>query len=190
MPSSYPHLVIARIPEHIEPMDRGERYEDPLSEELQKVAAGEVTGGGSQLDENFFIRFVDIEICLANLDSAISLATKVLEDCGAPKGSKLLFEREGAEQEIHFGKMEGVTLTLDANLPAEDWERYAGEVWQTIENLLTEESLGAIHGSKATDEVTEVYLYGPSAENIIKGLKQFRSNFPLCKNSTVRVMNG
>ncbi|MCY3008286.1 MAG: hypothetical protein NTY42_00455 [Planctomycetota bacterium] len=56
MPSSYPHLVIARIPEHIEPMDRGERYEDPLSEELQKAAAGEVTGGGSQLDENFFIR--------------------------------------------------------------------------------------------------------------------------------------
>ena len=45
-------------------------------------------------------------------------------------------------------------------------------------------------GNATAEPPPVLYLYGPSAENIIKGLKQFRSNFPLCKNSTVRVMNG
>jgi hypothetical protein len=53
MLGQYPHLVIVRIPEHIEPMDRGDRYEDPLDAKLKESGLGEVTGGGSQLDENF-----------------------------------------------------------------------------------------------------------------------------------------
>lgn len=46
---SYPHLVVARLHEHIGPIDRGERYEDPLHEVLESRSLGQVTGGGSQL---------------------------------------------------------------------------------------------------------------------------------------------
>ena len=44
----FPHLVLARVYEHIEPLDRGDRYEDPLQATLEKIGIGRVTGGGSQ----------------------------------------------------------------------------------------------------------------------------------------------
>lgn len=120
MSDQYPHLVIARIPEYIEPMDRGDRYEDPLDAKLKENGLGEVTGGGSQLDENYKIQFVDLEICLSNLDSAISLCTSALEECGAPKGSQIIYGEEPNETKIDFGKSEGAALILDGvNLPQE-----------------------------------------------------------------------
>jgi hypothetical protein len=33
-----PHLVLARMYEHIEPIDRGDRYEVPLQTTLEKMA--------------------------------------------------------------------------------------------------------------------------------------------------------
>ena len=48
---AYPHLVLARLYEGIGPMDRGERYEDPLQAVLESAGVGEITGGGSQLAE-------------------------------------------------------------------------------------------------------------------------------------------
>jgi hypothetical protein len=42
------HLVLARLYEHVEPIDRGDRYEDPLQAVLEKANRGRVTG--SQLD--------------------------------------------------------------------------------------------------------------------------------------------
>jgi hypothetical protein len=48
----FPHVVIARLYEHLEPIDRGERYEDPLQARLdQRSNVGSVTGGGTQLNE-------------------------------------------------------------------------------------------------------------------------------------------
>jgi hypothetical protein len=38
----------AAMRQHIEPLDRGDRYEDPLQATLEKVGIGRVTGGGSQ----------------------------------------------------------------------------------------------------------------------------------------------
>ena len=32
----FPHLVLARLHEHVEPIDRGNRYEDPLQAVLEK----------------------------------------------------------------------------------------------------------------------------------------------------------
>jgi hypothetical protein len=47
----FPHLVVARFYEHIEPIDRGNRYEDPVQAALDQTSVGNVTGGGSQLNE-------------------------------------------------------------------------------------------------------------------------------------------
>ena len=42
-----PPVVVARLYEHIEPVDRGDRYEDPLQTVLDETNVGRVTGGGS-----------------------------------------------------------------------------------------------------------------------------------------------
>ena len=66
-----PILLVARLYEHVEPMDRGSRYEDPLDAALRESGLGEVTGGGSQLGERGEIDFADIEIRVSNLDDAL-----------------------------------------------------------------------------------------------------------------------
>jgi hypothetical protein len=65
---TFPHLVIARVYEHIEPIDRG---------------------GGSQLDELGGIAYAEVEIELANLDDALSIVAGALDAAGAPQGSEL-----------------------------------------------------------------------------------------------------
>ena len=55
-------IVIARLNDRAQPVDRGELYEDPLQELLAANAWGEVSGGGSQLSEQGEIQFCDIEI--------------------------------------------------------------------------------------------------------------------------------
>ena len=56
----FPHVVIARFYEHIEPIDRGERYEDRLQAVLDETNVGRVTGGGSQLNEVGGIDYADV----------------------------------------------------------------------------------------------------------------------------------
>ncbi|MBN9691834.1 MAG: hypothetical protein J0M24_16455 [Verrucomicrobia bacterium] len=92
--SSYPHMVIAKILDSVEPMERGEKYEDPLAAVLEERGLGEVTGGGSQLNDRFQVAYVDIEIRLADLDEALELTKKSLRKLGAPPGSELRFARE------------------------------------------------------------------------------------------------
>ena len=58
----YPHLILARVYEHIGPIDRGDRYEDPLGDIPEKAGIGRVTGGGSQLNELGGITYAEIKI--------------------------------------------------------------------------------------------------------------------------------
>ncbi|MFN8835802.1 MAG: hypothetical protein ACK50Z_11260, partial [Betaproteobacteria bacterium] len=85
----FPHLVSARVYEHIEPINRG-RYEDPLHELLESRGLGRVTGGRSQLDANGGIAYAEIEVEVLNLGDALRTVTEALERAGAPEGSELL----------------------------------------------------------------------------------------------------
>jgi hypothetical protein len=190
MSGKYENLVIACLHEYIEPMDRGDRYEDPLSERLQQENIGEVTGGGSQMDENFKIKYVELEIYLANLDGAVTRLLAILEEIGAPKGSELIYHKDDKEQRIKFGRTEGLALILDAKLAPELWEKHAQEVWPTLQEILSKNGVGELHGTYANDEVTEIYIYGDSRSEIEKELLNFRETFPLCKNSKLRNLNG
>ena len=115
----FPHVVIARLYEHIGPIDRGNRYEDPLQAVLDETSAGQVTGGGSQLSELGGIDHADIEIELANLDGALRIVTEALERSGAPRGSELI-DAKDARVLREFGTHECLAIYLDGiSLPDE-----------------------------------------------------------------------
>jgi hypothetical protein len=187
MPEPYPHLVIARIPEHMEPFDRDDRYEEPLAKKLYEYDAGEVTGGGTRLAPDGGIAYIDLELHLKDLDAALELCKLVLEFYGAPKGSQFLCYEGEKETKIPFGTSEGVALLLDGvNLPKEVYEKYGlGELMETLQPSLGRE-VGDYHSCRTLDEVTEVYFYGPSADRLLEVIAPLQQTFPLCQNSTTR----
>ena len=115
----FPHAVLARFYEHIEPIDRGDRYEDPLQAVLEPAGIGRVTGGGSQLNDHGGIAFADVEIELANLDDALRVVVEALEHAGAPQGSELM---DLADERVlrQFGTQQCMAIFLDGTtLPDE-----------------------------------------------------------------------
>ncbi len=129
----FPHLVLARVYEHIEPIDRGDRYEDPLHATLEKVGIGRVTGGGSQLNELGEIAYADVEIELANVDEALGIVAEALEIAGAPQGSEII---QTSDDRVlrEFGKLQCLAIYLDGtSLPDEvyanlDFEAVVGAI--------------------------------------------------------------
>lgn len=181
------HLVIARIPEHIEPIDRGERYEDPLTKVLEARGLGEVTGGGSQLDQNFRIAFVDLEIQLANLEQGLPLVTSSLTEFGAPKGSKLIFERDGTSHEMMFGTLELAELYLDGvNLPPEVYEALDFEAFHhALRTSLASGGIGEPRGVWTGDTETAVFIFAPLAKNVPPILAGLVQAHPILSNARV-----
>jgi hypothetical protein len=187
----FPHLVIARIPEHIEPIERGERYEEPLQDALAIRDLGLVTGGGSQLTATTEIGFVDIELALADLNGALDVAKRILEEAGAPVGSQFLLERNGADEELPFGVQEGLALYCDGvNLPDEVYEQLDFDDF-TARLAAAAESVGgesrSIWGGPTE---TAFYHYGPSAHAMLDALRPILETQPVCQNARIVIRQG
>src|SRR3954464_14638249 len=74
--SNETQFVFVRIPEQIQPLERADKYEDPLDRVLKKERVGEVTGGGSSLshpdaDGKRTIEWVGIDVDLSEFDSGM-----------------------------------------------------------------------------------------------------------------------
>jgi hypothetical protein len=187
----FPHVVIARMPEHIEPMDRGARYEDPVQDALAIRELGMVTGGGSQLTPAAEIGFVDVELALADLDEALDVAKRVLEEAGAPVGSQLLFEQGGVDVERPLGVQEGLALYLDgATLPDEVYaETDIDALMQGLADAV--ESVGGELRSVWNGPTeTGLYHYGPSADAMLEALQAVFDDFPICQNARLVIRQG
>ena len=92
------------------PIDRGERYEDPLEAALSARGLGEITGGGTSQHETGEIEYIDINVTLTNADRGVPFLIESLEALGAPKGSKLHLADNGSNREIPLGMAEGVAV--------------------------------------------------------------------------------
>jgi hypothetical protein len=187
----FPHLVIARIPEHIEPMDRGARYEDPLQDALAVRDLGMVTGGASQLTPATEIGYVDIELALADLDEGVDVASRILEEAGAPVGSRLLFERDGDEVDHPFGVQEGLALYLDGtSLPDDVYA--ATDINALMERLASAvDSVGGeLRGVWSGPGETAFYHYGPSADAMAVALQPVFDEYPICQNARLIIRQG
>ena len=73
-----------RIPEDVQPLERGERYEDPLQEALSAEDLGEVTGGGSQLGEGKTIEYCGLDVEVRDRDRGLEVIRTVMGRLGAP----------------------------------------------------------------------------------------------------------
>jgi hypothetical protein len=73
-----------RIPEDVQPIERGERYEDPLQAALDAEDLGEVTGGGSQLGEGKSVAFCGLDVEVYDRDKGLTLIRSVMRRLGAP----------------------------------------------------------------------------------------------------------
>lgn len=184
----YPHLVLARLYEYIEPIDRGDRYEDPLQDALDKAGAGRVTGGGSQLDELGGITFVDIEIELANLDGALQVVVEALEAAGAPQGSELLLASDESVLR-EFGTQQCLAVFLDGtSLPDDVYAELDFEA--VVEEIGAAAGEGSYRGFWQGPEETGLFLFGPDAEAMLARVEPVLRRIPIGQNARVVVRYG
>jgi hypothetical protein len=99
-PPSPDLFVYVLIPEALEPMDRGERYEDPLQEALDATGLGDVSGGGSLLsaprpDGSRIIESCGIDVDLTDLTRGLELLRSTLPGLGIPIGTQLQYTVAG-----------------------------------------------------------------------------------------------
>jgi hypothetical protein len=76
-----------RIPGNIQPIERGERFEDPLQAALEKEKVGEVTGGGSQMGEGKTVEFCGLDVEVTDRDKGLRLIREVMRRLNAPAGT-------------------------------------------------------------------------------------------------------
>lgn len=192
MSKSETTFVVATLWECIQPIDRGDRYEDPLDGALGSEELGQVCGGGSQLSNDCGIEFVDIDIELNDRHRGIEVIRATLESQGAPKGSTLRFADDDVETTIVFGITECLAIFLDGiGLPREVYENtdinvLAGD----INAVLSEKSLGEIRSSWCGPRETAIFIYGTNADEIYLGLRSILETYPLCCNARVVIRHG
>ena len=177
--------VTAQLNHLLMPLDRGDRYEDPLEEALSQEGLGEITGGGTMQEKSGEIDYIDVEIALTDLDEGIPFVIGKLEECGAPKGSILWIHTTDPPKQMPFGRAEGIAIYLDGvNLPDEVYE--TSDVNVVIEELnkrLDGHGTMQSHWSGPTE--TALYFYGDAAGEMEALLRDFLDSHPLCKGARV-----
>ena len=174
-------FLTARLNAKLQPMDRGEIYEDPLAETLQKNGLGDVTGGGTQLAD-FGIEFCDLEIRVnATDDTTLQTIASRLEELGAPKGSRLMID--GQDRELPFGRTEGLAVYLNGTDLDENvyQDCDVNHVIEEFNRLLS--GAGAYHSHWRGERETALYLYGDCAATMRERIGEFIANYPLCESA-------
>ncbi|WP_152618422.1 hypothetical protein [Leisingera sp. ANG-Vp] len=177
--------VIAQLNARVQPIDRGNYFEDPLDEALRAAGLGEVAGGGTQLtSEPDGIAHCDIEIAACDsTPSTIEFITETLEDLGAPKGS--LLKTAPGTNGIPFGKLEGMAVFLNGtDLPEEVYAQSdVNLLIASCDELL--KGVGCFRGYWEGSRETSLYFYGSTFEAMKRATADFIAKEPLCQLARV-----
>ena len=177
--------VTAELNHKIGPIARGESYEDPLGEALQKHGYGETDGGGTMLSKVGEIEFVDVHMLLTLPETSIPFVVQFLESRGAPKGSKLSIREGETLRVVPFGVREGFAIYLDGvNLPEEVYKTSdSNVVVGEINKRLAGHGRIEAHWQGPTE--TALYVYGDSITMMKPLIADFMALYPLCKGARV-----
>lgn len=178
-------FITARLNAKVQPIDRGDYYEDPLNDVLEEKGFGKVTGGGTQLtDAPCGIEFCDLEICVheAN-EKTLAAIIQRLNDLGAPKGSRLIVEESG--REFPFGVTEGLAVYLNGTDLADEVYRECdvNHVIDEFDRLLG--GRGAFRGYWEGERKTALFCYGASFSEMKAALQPFLDAYPLCEGARI-----
>lgn len=176
-------IVMAQLNMKLQPIERGEYFEDPLQEKLEEAGVGAVTGGGTMLAESNEIDWCDLEIEVNRVsESVLALLMATLESLDAPKGSKLILP---SGEERPFGKSEGLAVYLNGTeLPKEVYENSdAGYVIEECERLLGE--AGKYFGAWDGPVETGLYFYGAEFAKMREAIAPVLASYPLCQKARV-----
>ena len=77
------------IPEELSPIERGEKYDDPICDLLERHSAGFVFGGGTKLNPSGDFEFCYVDIRAEDAKKAKLLVSEYLLEIGAPPGTKI-----------------------------------------------------------------------------------------------------
>jgi hypothetical protein len=178
-------MVIVRLNARLQPIDRGEWFEDPLAEALESKGYGEVTGGGTMQDQaTGEIQFCDIELTVPSASpEVLAFVTGTLDELGAPKGSTLTVE--GSDAEHRFGRAEGLAVYLNGtDLPDETYRSCdVNFVVSECGRLLEGEARVLSHWEGPSE--TSLYMYGTTFEGMSARLRAFFDSYPLCQKCRV-----
>jgi len=170
----------------LRPLDRGERFEDPLLELLEeKVKDIEVIGGGTLLDANREPANCDLDLSFTD-DPArtLRLVIETLEKLGAPVGSSAQFSDEDAAK-VMFGSTEGVGVYLNGtDLPDEVYR--TSDINELIERLADAlGDAGEMFSYWEGPTETALYYYGASAAVMRERMAAVLASHPLAQRCRV-----
>jgi hypothetical protein len=178
-----PILAYAQVNARIMPIDRGERYEEPLAEALAETGWGEVGGGATMTSENGEIEYCGVDVDLFDVTRGVPFVCDFLAKRGAPKGSKLQYEHNGETIEVPFGTREGLAIYLNGtDLLAEVYEQCdINDLYAELNRLLGDR--GEIQGHWQGPTETALYLYGFSAAEMRGLIADHMAAYPLCQRA-------
>lgn len=173
-------FFVAQLNARLQPIHRGEFFEDPLDAELKRRRLGEISGGGTLQAKDGEIEYCDIEIEVTpGADAAEAAVIRTLEVLGAPRGSKLHIEADG--REIPFGVHEGLAVYLNGtSLPDHVYKECDSNFVHSEFNRLLE-GKGKVLSFWQGPRETAFYIYGPSYAAMKESLSDFVSTYPLCQ---------
>lgn len=80
-------LLYVRIPGNIAPLEREERFEEPLNKALNEAEVGEVAGGGSQMGDDNKVVYCGVDVYLKDRESGLHVLRQSLRQLVAPEGT-------------------------------------------------------------------------------------------------------
>ncbi len=190
MPTSLADTIsaYAKLNARVQPIDRGDLYEDPLQEVLEQHGCAEIVGGGSQLMDHAEIEYCGIDIDITDIERAVPLICSTLESLGAPKGSNLTYTINGQTHAVPFGRLEGLAIYFNgSDLPDHVYaECDINHAYAEINRLI--EEIGGIQSHWQGPTETALYLYGHSAEDMRSRIAGFMCTYPLCAQARYDVI--
>ena len=177
-------FLVAQLNCRVQPMHRGEFFEDPLDEKLKQEGLGEVSGGGTLQSKSGEIEYCDIEIQIASATPALpARIIEILQELGAPKGSKLHVESD--QSEIAFGVSEGLAIYLNGTDLADDVYSScdSNHVYEELDRLIAPTGRVLSYWQGPTE--TAFYLYGDSFAAMRSAIEGFVSTYPLCQKARI-----
>ena len=81
------HFFYIKIPGNIQPLERGDLFEDPLIQSLEAAGLGEVTGGGSQLAKGGGVEYCGIDVEVNDRERGLALILSEMRRLNAPQGT-------------------------------------------------------------------------------------------------------